>query len=444
MPEGDLFRSTNGGDDWTECHELPGVDAVNDIIVTQLGTVIAVGDTTGFFWSGDGGDFWYYSQPPDPPSTIWCLFEASNGTILAGASKPASAGPGILKSTNNGLTWSWTNFSSSGYFIKFIVEASNSYLYTSNGIDMYRSIDHGDNWTVWSGSPGLEDMILSKHQIAVKRSTNRGVTWGAAEAISGSVNYEKSDPKVAGTSAATPTVWVTYSEKTAADDWDLRYAYTIGSIWSKDHTLSGGTGNQSLCDLASRRGSQAVHAAFCSDHTGSRKLYYTGTAGSTPTLWYDTVRVSAALPAATHTPEISFYQNNPMIFFSGIAIGPYQYPWRLWVDALHFTGVGEEEDAVLRGTGFSLSHNYPNPFNPVTSIQYTVHSRQTPIPTTLKIYNIRGQLVRTLVDEPKGPGTYQVIWDGRSDQGKAVASGVYLYRLQVGDFSQTKKMVLIK
>ena len=94
--------------------------------------------------------------------------------------------------------------------------------------------------------------------------------------------------------------------------------------------------------------------------------------------------------------------------------------------------------------GFSLSHNYPNPFNPLTSIQYTVNSRQTPIRATLKIYNIKGQLVRTLLDELRGQGTHRVVWDGKSDDGYEVASGVYLYELRMGDHSQTKKMVFMK
>jgi hypothetical protein len=444
-PEGDVFRSTNGGADWTECHELPGVDAVNDIIVTQLGTVIAAGDTSAISWSGNGGDFWYYSQMPDPPpSTVWCLFQASDGTILAGAAKPSTGDPGILKSTNNGFSWSWTGFSSSGYFIKFVVEASNSYLYTSDGKDVYRSIDHGDTWTIWSGSPGFDDMILSKHQIAVKRSTNRGVTWEAAEVVSSNLDYEKSDPKVAGTSAATPTVWVTYSEKTPSDDWDLKYAYTTGSTWSKNHTLSGGTGDQHLCDLASRRESQSVHAAFCSDETGYRRLYYTGAAGSAPTLWYDTLRISGLRPTLAHTPEVCFYEWNPVIFFSwGFGISP-EYPNNLYVDAEHFTAVGDEDEELSRPNQFSLSQNYPNPFNPATRIQYTVDRRRILARTILKIYNIKGQLVRTLVDEPQEAGEYRILWDGKSDDGKDVASGIYLYELKVGDYSQTKKMVLIR
>ncbi|MCK4223534.1 MAG: T9SS type A sorting domain-containing protein [candidate division Zixibacteria bacterium] len=94
---------------------------------------------------------------------------------------------------------------------------------------------------------------------------------------------------------------------------------------------------------------------------------------------------------------------------------------------------------------FELAQNYPNPFNPETRIKYTVDSRQThSIPITLKIYNILGQLVKTLVDEAQEPGRYEVIWDGKDEEGNDVVSGIYFYQLTTGEFSQTKKMILIK
>jgi flagellar hook assembly protein FlgD len=67
-----------------------------------------------------------------------------------------------------------------------------------------------------------------------------------------------------------------------------------------------------------------------------------------------------------------------------------------------------------------------------------------PVPTTLTIYNILGQRVRTLLDEDKLPGEYKVIWDGRDEFGKDVASGIYFYKLKSGDFSQVKKMLLLR
>ncbi|MGB2697124.1 MAG: FlgD immunoglobulin-like domain containing protein, partial [Candidatus Zixiibacteriota bacterium] len=98
--------------------------------------------------------------------------------------------------------------------------------------------------------------------------------------------------------------------------------------------------------------------------------------------------------------------------------------------------------------GFSLQQNYPNPFNATTIIPFTVHGKQKtengPIPTSLRIYNIHGALVRTLVDEKRTGGNYEVIWDGKNEKGEAVASGIYLYKLKAGDSSETKKMILLK
>jgi flagellar hook assembly protein FlgD len=63
---------------------------------------------------------------------------------------------------------------------------------------------------------------------------------------------------------------------------------------------------------------------------------------------------------------------------------------------------------------------------------------------SLRVYNVAGQLVKTLVDEEKTPGEHQVIWDGKNQQGDDVASGVYFYRLSISDFSDSRRMVLLK
>jgi immune inhibitor A len=108
----------------------------------------------------------------------------------------------------------------------------------------------------------------------------------------------------------------------------------------------------------------------------------------------------------------------------------------------------EEEETAGRPKAFELHQNYPNPFNPLTTIRYTVNSSQStvrgPLRTTLKIFNVRGQLVRTLVDEEKAKGVYSVVWDGKDEGGGEVSSGVYFYQLNVGDESEAKKMVLLK
>jgi flagellar hook assembly protein FlgD len=90
----------------------------------------------------------------------------------------------------------------------------------------------------------------------------------------------------------------------------------------------------------------------------------------------------------------------------------------------------------------TLSQNYPNPFNPSTSIEFTVRERTR---VSLKVYDVSGQLVRTLLEAERAPGeVHRMTWDGRNDAGQAVSSGVYFYRLVASDFTQTKKMVLLK
>jgi hypothetical protein len=108
----------------------------------------------------------------------------------------------------------------------------------------------------------------------------------------------------------------------------------------------------------------------------------------------------------------------------------------------------ESDEVVLVPNTFSLRQNYPNPFNPATTIPYQVVSGQWSVDrnvhATIKIYNVLGQLVRTLVDEVKLPGRYEVIWDGKDNKGMRTASGVYFYRLETEGYKDTKKMVLLR
>ena len=104
--------------------------------------------------------------------------------------------------------------------------------------------------------------------------------------------------------------------------------------------------------------------------------------------------------------------------------------------------VDEPTGAPPVGRRTSLAQNYPNPFNPSTSIEFTVRDRTR---VTLKVYDVSGQLVRTLLEGDRDAGTvHRVTWDGRNDAGESVSSGVYFYRLVASDFTQTKKMVLLK
>ena len=90
---------------------------------------------------------------------------------------------------------------------------------------------------------------------------------------------------------------------------------------------------------------------------------------------------------------------------------------------------------------YTLYQNYPNPFNPATKIEYSVQQAGH---VTIKVYNLRGEIVRTLVDEQRSMGEYAAVWDGKNDRGSGVASGQYFYQLSVGNFVTSKKLLLLK
>ena len=90
---------------------------------------------------------------------------------------------------------------------------------------------------------------------------------------------------------------------------------------------------------------------------------------------------------------------------------------------------------------FALQPNFPNPFNPSTTIRYQLPSAA---PVRLELYDVLGQKVRTLVEDQGVAGVHRVVWDGRDSAGRAVAGGVYFYRLQAGEFSQVRKLLLLK
>lgn len=111
-----------------------------------------------------------------------------------------------------------------------------------------------------------------------------------------------------------------------------------------------------------------------------------------------------------------------------------------WTAQIKFTLINVPETAPGGGTEYGMS-NYPNPFNPVTTVFYSMPEAGD---VRLDVYNIVGQHVRTLVDGHCEAGRHSVTWDGRDGSGTKVASGIYLYRIQIGDFRETKKMMLIK
>ena len=90
---------------------------------------------------------------------------------------------------------------------------------------------------------------------------------------------------------------------------------------------------------------------------------------------------------------------------------------------------------------FNLYNNYPNPFNPVTTLRYDIPENSH---VTITIYDMLGRQVKTLINQTQDAGYKSLIWDATNDYGKPVSAGIYLYQIQAGEYISTKKMVLLK
>ncbi|MCK5051400.1 MAG: T9SS type A sorting domain-containing protein [Candidatus Cloacimonetes bacterium] len=120
----------------------------------------------------------------------------------------------------------------------------------------------------------------------------------------------------------------------------------------------------------------------------------------------------------------------------GIAIidmGAYEYGSPPYVDV--------EDNVIIQTSEVFLHQNYPNPFNPTTTISYSLKENSK---VSLNIYNIKGQKVKTLVNEELTTGQHSVVWNGTDENNKTVSSGIYFYKLKTNNFEKAKKMILMK
>ncbi len=351
--------------------------------------------------------------------------------------------------------------------------------------DLYTitSTDHGETWNneVWVTSDGAHPDIAygrnghvylvyentggSDCEIWFLRSTNYcyPVSWEYPAALTDD-SYDDTYPKVAALHTlpdSIPYVWVAYNDAPVGEytPMNLGYAYSCngGEFWSKNHVLDSSTvWNEMGCDLWTKRSSgyPSSYVNVCYFKGGHfppfyhAHIFYGRVSSTNPTYW-GWLHEKATWPTQSEDGrEIcqgTYAQGNCAIMWAGRY--PPGDPFGDDFQGLNFTTWSTDvEEEMTEGelpAQFSLSANYPNPFNPITRIQYTVGNKKAKF-VALRIYNVLGQLVRSLVNEPQEAGTYEVIWDGRDDIGNEVASGIYFYRLKAGDFAETRKMLLLK
>jgi len=309
----------------------------------------------------------------------------------------------VRKTTNSGLNWIQQITDSTDYLNQAYIINSNTGWITGN--NLYKTSNSGNNWNKINGIPGgsfaiyfLNDNtgFLTLYYSRILKTTNGGLNWDLV--YSGSFHTFVFD--------------ITFCTN------DVGFAAGDGSAEGVLKTTNGGNNWSSVY------------------HSDLKTIYFknsnTGWAGGYSTILKTTNSgqnwVTQNLPISFPDYVWKIRNSNDSTLW---AVGGKGYIFKT-----SNGGVGINQISTEIPSKYSLGQNYPNPFNPSTVVRYQLSVVGN---VSLKVYDVQGREVQTLVNERLQPGTYEVTFDGSK-----LNSGVYFYQLLKGDFKETKKMLLLK
>ena len=418
---GGMYRSTNNGDSWTQINNGITNTVMFSVALNPLNSYLFAGSGgSGIYLSTDHGNTWALANNGLTSYNILSLAVNVSGYIFAGTYD------GVFRSTDNGSTWSQTNITS-GWGEAF---ATNSPLYNifagvhTQGV--FRSSDGGDTFTLVNNG-------LTQTSVFAIANTASGYVYAG---IFGGGGIFLSTNN--GDSWAENNIGLTNGDVRAIDIAPNAYVYvaTFGSgvFRSTDPipveliSFTASLNNTSI-QLNWQTATETNNSGFeILKSTDNNKFYQfgfvEGAGNSTSPEFY------SFIDSEVKPGERYFYKLKQIDFDGTFA----------------FSNT-VEVDIPLPAT-FSLDQNYPNPFNPSTKISW-----QSPVGSwqTLKVYDVLGNEVLTLVNEYKPAGKYEVEF-GRNLINQILGSGIYFYQLQAGNpesssgqvFIETKKMLLLK
>jgi photosystem II stability/assembly factor-like uncharacterized protein len=444
--------------------------------------------------------YWIY------PPTSWGYVHADVHTLdFIGNTLFTGTDGGLFKSTNFGANWIDISAGlATTQFYRFGGTPQNPDLLIGgtqdNGTNRYTGV-----WTHVLGADGMEAcidylnqnvMFCSIQNGGLRRSMNGGNSWSSiVNNITGSGGWvtpfvlDPVNPEVIYTgfqdvwqSTDRGSFWRKLTEYNGANfrfmavaksDNNYIYAGTYttiyrstdkGSTWS-DVTSNLPSNSKTYIDISSTDPNKIW--VTLSGYTDREKVYYSSNGGGNWT------NISGTLP---NLPANTIIYLDPDRLFVGMDVGVYyrddtMTDWEPFMAGLPNVEISEFEihpgtnkiRAATYGRGiweslippmvgnitggnniphsFKLYQNYPNPFNPQTIIRFDIAAKSG---VTLKVFNILGQEIRTLINSEVTSGEKSVVWDGKNNAGTVVNSGIYIYELRAGDFRESKKLVFMK
>ena len=392
---GTLLKTTDGGTTWN-LKSLGTTVNLRSIsfLDSQNGYIFGPGKT--FYKTTDGGNSWLNLSDSIKYSFAAISFlDLQNGIAIQ--STPYDTAK-IYQTTDGGLSW---NYLSKVYSDIYYICLPDIYYLDENTI-------------VASGYRAFNAVVY--------QSTDGGLTWAfrlSGGNSSGGIGYNKMQ-------------FINSTTDFLLANGGMTSCYSA-YIYK---TLNGGTnwvrvddGTLPLCSsifmLDQNNGFTVGKREICSPGPGS-KIYKMISGGNTWTQQLDNTTV--------YLKDIYFVDSN-----NGIAVGDNGVIFKTTNGGVSF--IENEENNSTLPKEFLLNQNYPNPFNPSTTIKYQLPEMSF---VTIKVYDILGREVATLVNEEKPAGSYEVQFSNNSVYGRNLTSGIYFYQIKTGEYSETKKMILLK
>jgi photosystem II stability/assembly factor-like uncharacterized protein len=399
---GGIVRTTNAGSNWLSTPHSFSREPVMSIKAFNSSDIVSI-NYRNFVTSYDGGVSWDVYETPFYGNLFMHFINAVTGWVCP-------YGGGIFRTSNRGLVWDNRSIQFAGLINNiFFINAQTGWATTDNGI--YKTTNTGINWTNYVDPNFFFDydeicfvndltgwVTLSAANLSIVKTTNGGLNW---------VNQNTSE-------------WYITAMKflNAQTGW-------ISTGTGVRRTTNGGVTWDSLSNIIDINDMEFINSL-----TGwvvvsplpsniSGKIYHTSNGGVD---W--TVQYSAAY---NNFRSISFINEN-----TGWAVGSNGAILKTTTGGNVFISQTSTEIPDK----FSLQQNYPNPFNPSTNIKFDIRKSGR---AELKVYDILGNEIETLVNEPLTTGSYEVSFNGSH-----LASGIYFYVLKTGDFIESKKMLLVK
>jgi hypothetical protein len=404
-----IYRTTNGGTTWTQVFTQASPGFIDAMVYTSATNVFVYGDPVGSRWtlfkSNDGGatfDSTGLFLPQVSGEAGWnnAMF-TSGSNLYFGTNKTK-----IYYSSNSGA--SWTPQATTGLVNSYFTYFNGGIGWTGSTVCL-KSTNGGTNWSAFTfpGAGTIYGIVGSPSQWWAIRGLN---VYGSTDGLTFAVN---STPATTGALQA------------------ISQARNGNAIWAV-------TNANEIKFLAGSAVPVELTSFTASANNGTVKLIW-NTATEVNNKGFEVQRKSSGSDFVT----VAFVNGNGSTtetknysYTEKIQSGIYSYRLKQVDYDGHSKLSKEVEVDVATPLTFSLNQNYPNPFNPATSISYSIAKSGL---VKIAIYNTLGQQVKELVNEVKEAGSYNVSFNASS-----LTSGIYFYKIESAQFSQTKKMILMK